>query len=823
MSIYSLQRVIFFLVFSLTLCTAWTQENDGFIQTDLVSGDSISYQIWSSPYLKPKELSLPSSAQGIVDILVVDDAAGQYELKFTSNSSFNGKVQFDLKYFSGPSGQAAPKYISVNIDVLASIVRAKDDFLFYDAGGSDVSVDVLANDYTSADSLQTVIIAQVTNGSAYVDAQNQIVYSPDLANDFIGFVEYVVIDNLGGSDLGSLTIQSETSFVDTLRFKILNEQKFDVLLPNASCVISDSTDFGDLVVTENRLSYTPDADSDGEDLCVLTDGNDVLVVVFDVLGLNNPTDFVQDDHIYVAMNSSVSFDAFANDFDNDDAYIVDHSNPLNHDSLGLFSYTPSAWFQGLRNFSYTAYNGFENQTANVFVTVSNQVPTSMSSYVINGLVNEAIVLNYEVPLSDYHFEIFNLPSNGQLSVGVDSLTVDCNFIDGGGLITYQPGTDFVGTDEFDLRYFVNGQSASIVKITVDIKDNADDTLCHCIGPDCVWPGDLNNDGRIFVDDLLPLGLYMGETGDQRDDITYSHWYGQHGSDWGNSQGTGGADIKYVDANGDGIVTAEDALEIIANYNQAHALSTTQVLSTKQFGLDLINLNGVDTIYEGETLCLGLDIGSENNPVIDMHGLAFDLVIDAAIVDSSSLNVDFYENSWFTYNSSQLDMVVQPHDGTIHSSLTRSDGNGSTGSGVIGAACFIVEEDVAGIRGSQSDGRLVIESTEVSSMDSEGNVTALSNAYFSIPVARASQDSDLKPTMLVYPNPTMGDVNIALNGGSKILDLFVYDLNGQMINSFTNINQKNYTFDTENLSTGLYFVKARTPKGWVNKKFKVISE
>jgi hypothetical protein len=821
------QRVLLLVVLLMTFVMSWSQENDGFVSASIAKNTSFTQVIQSNAPGASFEV-LPANAPGNLAATEVTQNSGDWEIRLDATNDFTGITSFVVKYYSGVPGQSAPKYITYQIEVLESVVSAVDDYIVYPSGNADIEIDVRSNDTTTAGALDNVNIVQLTGGTAVVNASNNIIFTPTVTSDFSARIEYVVYDDLGGSALGTVIIQSDdVPVVDTLSFTLTNNESFDVLLTDDNCVIYEETAFGQMSLDGFKLSYEPDADSEGIDSGILVDSNlDTTVVVFNVLLVANPTDFVKDDYINTPTNVSINFDVCANDLDTF-CTIVDYSSELTHIDEGNFSYTPPAWYEGNQTFYYTVYNGLEHQTAEIFMSVSNLTPLSMTDYVLNGLENEAIVLNYEIPLTDYNFEILSPPSSGSLSIlnGQDTIGIDCNEIIGAGTILYTPDTDFTGTDDFDLRYFVNGNPASIVKITAEIHEDDQAHECHCVGLECVWPGDTNNNGIVDITDLLPVGLHMGAAGESRNDLTYSFWNGQASEDWDSNQSSEGANMKYVDADGDGLVTSDDVDYIIDNYDSAHNLRSALGASDKDYGLTLEWLNEADTVYTGEQLCLGLNLGNEDFPVIELHGVALDLNVNPLVIDSSTTEVNFPGDSWLSYNSSQLDLMVQPYDGRVDMAFTRSDGSSASGYGSIGSACFIVEDDVLGIRSGLEEpiSSVEVNTSNISVMDVDGRYFSLKDASIEIPLAKRKKGSKANQELLLYPNPVSRSLNIHLNSASDIKDLYVIDMTGRTLSVNKNINSDHTVLDVSNLDTGIYVAKVFTNDGYINKKFKVISK
>ncbi|MCF7793336.1 MAG: PKD domain-containing protein [Candidatus Cloacimonetes bacterium] len=79
----------------------------------------------------------------------------------------------------------------------------------------------------------------------------------------------------------------------------------------------------------------------------------------------------------------------------------------------------------------------------------------------------------------------------------------------------------------------------------------------------IWPGDTDNNGIVEMSDILPIGIYWREHGDERQNINFS-WAAQaYPEDW---------DIElapFADCNGDGEVDIADVLGICLNWEMTH--------------------------------------------------------------------------------------------------------------------------------------------------------------------------------------------------------------------------------------------------------------
>jgi FlgD Ig-like domain len=81
----------------------------------------------------------------------------------------------------------------------------------------------------------------------------------------------------------------------------------------------------------------------------------------------------------------------------------------------------------------------------------------------------------------------------------------------------------------------------------------------------IWPGDSNNDGIVNVDDIIPIGIYWGSSGDAREDISYTWEANGFSYNWSDTM------APFADCNGDGNVDITDVAAICLNWNYTHNL------------------------------------------------------------------------------------------------------------------------------------------------------------------------------------------------------------------------------------------------------------
>ena len=121
----------------------------------------------------------------------------------------------------------------------------------------------------------------------------------------------------------------------------------------------------------------------------------------------------------------------------------------------------------------------------------------------------------------------------------------------------------------------------------DISDSSF-TICEQAPYIEVWPGDLDNNGIVNAEDVLPLALYWYETGTGRDIIDYT-WTAHTVQQWVTSA------VTHADADGSGQVDIRDILPICLNWNLTHGevcLSSFNMdnfdVETNRYALKLIH-------------------------------------------------------------------------------------------------------------------------------------------------------------------------------------------------------------------------------------------
>ena len=335
------------------------------------------------------------------------------------------------------------------------------------------------------------------------------------------------------------------------------------------------------------------------------------------------------------------------------------------------------------------------------------------------------------------------------------------------------------------------------------------SLCAGAQTLTVWPGDANNNGVCNHVDLLFLGLNSANTGPARNQSS-NLWVPQQATAWAQPSAP---NMAYSDCNGDGVVDRTDAVAVQNNFGLFSGGLLTADTST--FGgpaspILLIDIVPDTVLVQGTTtLVANLSIGSAQNPIDSLYGIAFTMQFDPGIVDNISLNLN---GGWLNNDSaavivSEVDTVL----GTIKIGITRFDHVNRSGYGTIGSISIVMDDNIR-VTGSWS---LIFETDFVAAFTASGNAVFINPTNDTLTVLTSNEIAqDLN--VLVGPNPANGTFNIYNNG--HLLDhIRIFDVQGKVIFDQTQGIQPHTIISTEGFPSGCYFLELQAEGSVVRKK------
>jgi hypothetical protein len=779
-------------------------------------------------------------------------ASNTWELTLVPIGGLTGHYTFPIQYTETAT---KVKYLTYTVNYVPSIVNAKIDYVSV-APQDTVDINALANDVSTAPGLSITNISSVQYGQAWLENGNIKYVAPyEFTSDAI---TYTIADDFGTEAIGVIKVIAEgiaLANLDTLNLSVANIHTKEIRLLSGNFTIdsNDAPSMGVLSQVHPQVwKYKPNTNVQGIDDFTFADGQGHEVkVIMRVINVTQNKSSVRDDRFYTTVNTPLTFDVLANDL----AYhypISAFSNGLVHDTLGVFTYIPPQGFSGEKNFTYTVNYGAGNTyVGKIKIYIGNYMPKQDLDYVFHTLKNKEIVFEYNVPVTGYSFDIVDTPIFGTVEFFNDQTNLDlgCNNVSNESLILYTPDAGYYGLDSFSINYCI-ADTCYTYKLTVNIHDNIEDD-CICQGDDCVYKGDLNGDGRVSMTDLFALSKYIGLSGPIRQDSLLPFWGGQYGPNWIYNQGNG-KNVSKVDANGDGRISNDDMNEVDAHYGLFNNLVPNEVLSVKDFPFYLVpNSTELDS---GDVLILDVYYGTDAKPVVNAVGVAFELNLPAAIVDSASVTGYFEENGWFADGGSSLQLIKQPVDGRIQAGFVKTDlivddeisgfipisyGNtqlivddeisgfrpGVSGNGKVGQFQLIVDDEISGFKSSDEFfyATISLDNAEMEGANGEKYTVPSSEITVKIRRNKVINPQPQAEKLLVYPNPTSTQLNVHFNGQNSIKAYRIINTMGAIISEVTNYDDQHATINTASLQNGSYILQVTTAGNTVSKRFEVFNK
>ncbi|MEM6801806.1 MAG: T9SS type A sorting domain-containing protein [Bacteroidota bacterium] len=351
-----------------------------------------------------------------------------------------------------------------------------------------------------------------------------------------------------------------------------------------------------------------------------------------------------------------------------------------------------------------------------------------------------------------------------------------------------------------------------VEIVDDLGERAKDTVILRAFPECVFPGDGDGDRLANNLDILALGQSFGYSGAMRPD-PHLNWIGQPAPAWAQHL-TSGVDFVHSDTDGSGTVDADDIGAIEINYSGPQT----------QPGLSGVS-NGVPMYMEilstnnqpGDTLEAAIILGTVDQPVDSVYGVAFSVNYSSIFLDAEKLWVE-YDDSWLGTKGTDMITVDKNFSsiGQVDIGISRTDQVQVNGFGRI-AKIIVVIDDLSG----KNEGETTIDFSisHVSALISNSNVLDVETTGTSVGIILGNSQEFENLGVKLYPNPSKGDFVIEWDDPSKQLeDLTLYDMVGRNISIYSK-NHGNEVQIRRNpqVSPGIYILKAKFDGASIHKR------
>ncbi len=719
-------------------------------------------------------------------------------------------LHFGLEYwdYGDIPGLVYPYYSTFKLRVEPTEVTSVVDA--YVINGSTDIVYPIDNDYSSDTDLSLTEVVFMQNCEAEI-VDNDGLSIQIINQDLPAYVHYVAEDQTGVSSHASIMLQSsnisgDQQALQTNNLSAINlivDQDYNVSLEPANGVLTSLNNF--------CWEYTPNDDFSGtENIAFSNDQGETVSFDITVYESPNTLQFTHDDEVYTAINGSSTFNVLDNDLLN---YlpVVDYSSELTFLGNGEFTFTAQTDFVGDEIFYYTIFNGFSFVTADIIIHVDDFAPSSSVDYLFNAYVDQPMVIKHNTPMNEYSFSVVSAPQNGTVVILDEqgNEVLECETISGVNKIIYTAEED--GDDLLEIEYCTNSGYCEIVKIDFNnIDQNFEDCLCV---EDCIYSGDINNDGKVDVDDIVALGNSIGEKGSSRENV--EAWVPQTGDAWIYTQDYLEEDLSYADADGNGIINQEDIEPIKTYYGASHDLLPQ--ISYELLEAPIILEAQQSEVDSGELLVLDVILGTEDKPMFDVQGLSFSYNISPDVIDSSSVSVNFQEQSWLNYGAPEINHFAQPTAGNIQVGFSRVGSKGATGQGPIAAIEFIVEDDLVGFKLEELIFKMNMSITDAVVLNETGRKFSLPYFETSVDLNLGDNKEDIDQYLSISPNPA-SDYLTVRSDKFEINNIEIYSVDGISVSSLTYDNQFSVDCSLANLPAGTYIIKIVSDSKQTTRKF-----
>lgn len=345
--------------------------------------------------------------------------------------------------------------------------------------------------------------------------------------------------------------------------------------------------------------------------------------------------------------------------------------------------------------------------------------------------------------------------------------------------------------------------------------------------DYVMPGDANGDKKANVYDVLNIGLGYASTGAPRPNATTA-WMPQFAPNWPQSVASG-VNYKHLDCDGDGSVINFDMAPV---EQHCAPIDTTNVawLPTApplriEFSQDTIYVNPNNP--SSVEINANVIVGSPNQPVFDLYGLAFALQYPEHI--NHDPEIYYIPDLMGSYNS-MLFLSKDYHSRRqIDMGLSRNlPGQSVNGYGRIArvnyVADFIIIIDIIE-RSENNTAAFTIPVKGLKAIDANGNEKALTlplvqdTVWIKLTGTTATGNLDLGKNIILYPNPA-SDVVTLFAGDVEVEQIEAVNALGQTLYSVQPSSDRAVRIDVSDWQKGLYTLRIRTKQGLTEKRLMV---
>ena len=330
--------------------------------------------------------------------------------------------------------------------------------------------------------------------------------------------------------------------------------------------------------------------------------------------------------------------------------------------------------------------------------------------------------------------------------------------------------------------------------------------------DEVWPGDANSDGVVTNSDALYLGLAFNQTGPNRPAATLN-WVGQPCPDWTFNFAVNNVNLKHADCDGNGIINFDDTLAIDFNYLNTH----NKFEGVSSGGNPPIWVEVTpDTVGLEQAIDIVVHLGSVDQPVDSLHGVAFSLMFDESLFTQNGFTVDFDNCVLGTAGNDVLTFQKNLfNDGMLDVAVTRNTLENFQGYGPIIHARIVTTDNLSGVHDAAFGIGGVVA---ITASETPVELSSIPDTVVIDPNKVGIDERGLE-NLSIYPNPATDVLNITGLVGSGTVS--VLNTMGQEALAVVFQNSDRIVLNLSELTSGVYLVQIRTANSITTRKLRLI--
>ena len=344
--------------------------------------------------------------------------------------------------------------------------------------------------------------------------------------------------------------------------------------------------------------------------------------------------------------------------------------------------------------------------------------------------------------------------------------------------------------------------------------------------ECIRPGDAGGDGIANNDDVLYLGIYMGQNAAGMPRTPASNiWAAQQSGSWGSAI-PNLPDPKHCDSNGDGILDEFDFYVLDKNYglkipgfvpNHQPAPHSDSEL---YIDIDKDEVSTTGSIIQRRVKG-NIYLASQDEPIEELYAISFAIEYDTSIWEPflgalTDINLD---DDTFLGTEDEVLAISKsfPEKGRMEAAISRKDGQPvSNAWGQLGSFTFGLKGDAptGNTNGMQTldfqiyDAKGVDGQNQIFLLGGNSDTMLGKDMIYDSTLTDISEKLNSDLYLNIFPNPNNGIFNVFFEKTNVASQINIYDFSGKNIYSEKipiNSERVNIYLKKE-LSNGIYFIK-----------------